>query len=66
MLTDSEMQDTLAGLGEGVAFIHNEDIAVNVGPWRGLNAPLTEQGRLSVFEAAIWQLNQIWLDRVQD
>jgi hypothetical protein len=45
--------------------VHEEDIEVNEGPWRGLNAGLTRQGRLSLFEAGIWQLNQLWLDRLK-
>ncbi len=44
--------------------IHLEDIAVNEGPWKGLNAPLTEQGPLSQLEEAIWQMNQWWVKRV--
>ena len=40
--------------------IHGEDIPVNEGPWKGLHAPLTQQGRLSLLEKPIWQLNQIW------
>ena len=48
-----------------VRHVHIEDIAVNEGPWRGLRAPATTQGRLSRYEASIWQLNQLWLDRVQ-
>ena len=50
---------------EAVRMIHTEDIEVNEGPWRGLQAGLTAQGRLSTFEKAIWQLNQLWLDRVE-
>jgi len=50
---------------EGLRFIHEEDIAANEGPWRGLQAGLTVQGRLSTFEKAIWQLNQLWLDRME-
>jgi len=46
--------------------IHLEDIAVNEGPWKGLNSPLSEQGRLSQLEEAIWQMNQWWLKRIQD
>lgn len=46
---------------ELVRAIHLEDIGVNEGPWRGMQAPLTKQGRLSLFEASIWQLNQYWL-----
>lgn len=44
--------------------IHREDIGVNEGPWRGLNSELSKQGRLSTFEKAIWQLNQLWVERV--
>ena len=49
---------------EGICFIHQEDIAANAGPWQGLQAPLTTQGRLSPFEAAIWQMNQLWAERM--
>ena len=49
---------------EAVRMIHTEDIEANEGPWRGLHAAMTSQGRLSTFEKAIWQLNQLWLDRV--
>lgn len=42
--------------------IHEEDIVVNEGPWRGLQAPMTRQGRLSSYEKSIWQLNQLWAD----
>ena len=44
--------------------IHREDIAVNEGPWLGLNAPLAQAGPLSLLEESIWQLNQWWLRRV--
>ena len=56
--------EALAGEIELVRAIHTEDIAVNEGPWRGLHAPLSSQGRLSPFEKGIWQLNQLWLDRL--
>jgi phenylpropionate dioxygenase-like ring-hydroxylating dioxygenase large terminal subunit len=55
---------TLASIREGLAWIHREDIAVNEGPWRGLHAPLASQGRLSTYEAALWQFNQYWLARL--
>ena len=45
--------------------IHQEDIAVNAGPWAGLNAPLARPGYLSQLEKSIWQFNQWWLDRMQ-
>jgi phenylpropionate dioxygenase-like ring-hydroxylating dioxygenase large terminal subunit len=57
--------DTRAGTIEVVRAIHTEDIEANEGPWRGLHAALTSQGRLSTFEKAIWQLNQLWLDRLK-
>jgi hypothetical protein len=44
--------------------VAGEDIPVNEGPWRGLHAPLATQGRLSPYEAAIWQFNQYWVARV--
>ena len=49
---------------EGLSWIHGEDLPVIEGPWRGLNAPLAAQGRLSLYEAAIWQFNQYWLSRL--
>ena len=47
-----------------IEHIHLEDVAVNAGPWKGLQAPLTIQGNLSLLEKAIWQMNQWWLQRV--
>lgn len=41
--------------------VHREDIAANDLVWRGLNAPMTRQGRLSPLERSIWQMNQWWL-----
>jgi phenylpropionate dioxygenase-like ring-hydroxylating dioxygenase large terminal subunit len=61
---DPAMEGALVHLVDGVRWIHGEDIPVNVGPWRGLHSPLATQGRLSPYEAAIWQLNQLWLRRV--
>lgn len=63
-VADSLSQEEKQGIGELVSVIHNEDIAANEGPWRGLHGALTTQGRLSSFEKAIWQLNQFWLDRL--
>ncbi len=60
VLSDQEKRE----IGELVSVIHLEDIEVNQGPWRGLHAALTTQGRLSTFEKAIWQLNQYWADRL--
>lgn len=50
---------------ETIQHIHLEDIAVNEGPWKGLQAPLTEQGQLSLLEESIWQMNQWWLQRLE-
>lgn len=61
------IEDIQAAMPEVIAavrFIHDEDIPVNQGPWQGMNAPLTRAGRLSLHEAAIWHLNQYWLDRL--
>lgn len=44
--------------------IHEEDIPVNLGPWRGMNSPLAKQGRLSRLEESIWQLNQWWAGKM--
>jgi len=55
----------LPEIREGLSWIHGEDIPVNEGPWRGLHAPLAAQGRLSPYEAAIWQFNQYWLSRIR-
>jgi phenylpropionate dioxygenase-like ring-hydroxylating dioxygenase large terminal subunit len=44
--------------------VHQEDIAANDLVWRGLNAPMTRQGRLSPLEKAIWQMNRWWLGRL--
>ncbi|WP_373008213.1 SRPBCC family protein [Hyphomonas sp.] len=35
--------------------IHQEDIGATDTVWKGLNAPMTSQGRLSPLEKAIWQ-----------
>ena len=59
-LSDEERR----GIGELVSAIHLEDIAANEGPWQGLHAAMTVQGRLSLFEKAIWQLNQYWVGRM--
>ncbi|WP_397415820.1 aromatic ring-hydroxylating dioxygenase subunit alpha [Phenylobacterium sp.] len=54
----------IEGSAAAFAHIHAEDIEANDLVWRGLNAPLTQQGRLSPLERSIWQLNQLWLDRM--
>ena len=53
--------DDLATARQAVCAIHDEDIVVNQGPWQGLHGTMTGQGRLSTYEKAIWQLNQLWL-----
>lgn len=64
-LAQSESGAAIAeGITGAIRAVHLEDIAVNEGPWRGLHAPLTRQGRLSPLEASIWQLNQWWVARV--
>ncbi len=49
----------------GVRFIHEEDITANEGVWKGLQASSTKQGRLSLYEKAIWQINRLWLARMK-
>jgi nitrite reductase/ring-hydroxylating ferredoxin subunit len=61
---DFDVVAALPMIREGLSWIHGEDIPVNEGPWRGLHAPLAAQGRLSPYEAAIWQFNQYWVARV--
>jgi phenylpropionate dioxygenase-like ring-hydroxylating dioxygenase large terminal subunit len=58
--------DGVAGqmLLEVIRGIHEEDIPVNQGPWKGMHAPLTTQGRLSHLEESIWQINQWWAERM--
>ena len=58
-------EDDRHGAIELVRGIHLEDVPANEGPWRGLHGSMTGQGRLSPYEKAIWQLNQLWLDRVE-
>lgn len=53
------------GAGEITSVIHHEDIEANDMVWKGMNAPLTRQGRLSPLEKSIWQLNQWWLDKMR-
>lgn len=48
-----------------VSAVHHEDIVANDMVWKGLNAPLSKQGRLSPLEKSIWQLNQWWLGKMQ-
>jgi phenylpropionate dioxygenase-like ring-hydroxylating dioxygenase large terminal subunit len=62
--TDPEVIASIPLVREGLRWIHGEDIPVNEGPWRGLHAPLARPGRLSPYEAAIWQFNQYWVDRI--
>ena len=64
--THIEDFDEMAGqMEQMISTIHHEDIGANDLVWRGLNAPLTRQGRLSQLEKSIWQLNQWWLDRME-
>jgi phenylpropionate dioxygenase-like ring-hydroxylating dioxygenase large terminal subunit len=44
--------------------IHQEDIGATDTVWKGLNAPMTRQGRLSPLEKAIWQYNNWWLEKM--
>jgi phenylpropionate dioxygenase-like ring-hydroxylating dioxygenase large terminal subunit len=60
-VTGEASDDDRAGAAAMLRAIHEEDIAVNQGPWQGLQAGLTRQGRLSLYEKGIWQLNQLWV-----
>lgn len=61
---DPEVVAALGLLADGIRWIHEEDIPVNEGPWRGLHAPTADQGRLAPGEHALWQFNQFWLAHV--
>ena len=64
--TEMEGFEQLAdGAAQLTSVIHHEDIEANDMVWKGLNAPLATQGRLSPLEKSIWQLNQWWLDKMQ-
>lgn len=51
-------------ISQMVTAIHLEDVGANDTVWKGLNAPMTGQGRLSPLEKAIWQYNQWWLEQM--
>ncbi len=52
------------GIGNMLAHIHTEDLAVVEGPWASISSGAATQGRLSLLEQAIWQLNQIWSEKL--
>lgn len=58
--------ETVEATSAFINHIHQEDITANDKVWAGLSAPLTGQGRLSLLEKAIWQLNQWWLDKMSN
>jgi phenylpropionate dioxygenase-like ring-hydroxylating dioxygenase large terminal subunit len=64
-MTAALTTESRAGLRDAITAVHIEDIAANEGPWKALHAPLTQQGRLSLHEKAIWQLNQYWLAQLE-
>ena len=66
MLDGDDAAEAGQFLLEVIKGIHEEDIPVNLGPWRGMHAPLAKQGRLSRLEESVWQLNQWWAHRVID
>jgi len=59
-------KEIAAAVQAGIEHIHLEDISVNEGPWKGLHAPLTQQGPLGPLEESIWQMNQWWVHRMLD
>lgn len=61
---EEEWEATADAAADLISLIHHEDIEANDLVWRGLNAPLTKQGRLSPLEKGIWQMNQWWLDKM--
>lgn len=57
-------EEIAEGAAQLAGHVHQEDIAANDLVWRGLNAPMSAQGRLSPLERAIWSLNGWWLERM--
>ena len=53
------------GAAQMASVVHHEDIEANDMVWKGLNAPLSAQGRLSPLEKSIWHLNQWWLSKMR-
>ena len=62
--SDPDVISSIPLIREGVELDPRRGHPGQRGPWRGLHAPLAAQGRLSTFEAAIWQLNQYWVQRI--
>jgi phenylpropionate dioxygenase-like ring-hydroxylating dioxygenase large terminal subunit len=60
----AEYEEIATAAEQFSALVHAEDIAANDTVWRGLNAPLSRQGRLSPLERSIWQMNQWWIARM--
>ena len=60
-----DFEEIVEGTAAMTAHVHAEDIETNDLVWKGLNAPLTTQGRLSPLERSIWQLNQYWIEKMQ-
>ena len=58
---DEDSKEAVLGI---LRTVHEEDIEANLGIWQGLHSELTQQGRLSLYEKSIWQLNQLWLERL--
>ena len=61
VLAAPDAEALVEGMAAMTAHVHAEDIEANDLVWRGLNAPLTGQGRLSPLERSIWQMNQHWV-----
>lgn len=61
-----EFDTMIDAIAESIRAFHQEDIDANDQVWRGLNAPMTQQGRLSGLEKSIWQTNQWWLKMMLD
>ncbi len=60
------LKELIETLRVGVDFIHQEDIHANDLVWQGLKSPLAKQGRLSLLEKSIWQMNQWWLSKMSN
>ena len=59
-----EFDAMIDAIAESIGVFHQEDIEANDQVWRGLSAPMTQQGRLCPLEKSIWQTNQWWLEKM--
>jgi len=64
VLADGARAGAVREMHEITRAVHEQDIAACESVWSGLASPSFEPGRLSPLEAAIWQFNQWWTERM--